>query len=395
MGILSCLGNSLDEVLKSLQEGHSGIEFINERKEMGFRSGLAGTLKDFSLPEVPKRVLRQMGQGSYMAYHPVKQAIEDADLQDNDIRNERTGIIIGNSGNMLDTYEQCRAFYDRTRRLGGNALQRVMASSISANLSVLLGTQGYCMTVSAACASGASAISHASQLIRFGVQDRMICGGMQEGSWAYDCNFDALRVFSGREDEPAKASRPFDKYRDGLVPSLGSGIVILEEYSLARRRGAHIWGEIIGTGTNSDGQDMTIPSGSGSIKCMELALRDAGLDSQEIDYINAHATSTRVGDISEAQAINKVFGPKPFVSSTKSMTGHEIGTAGSNEFIYTALMMQNGFVAPNINIEEIDPECEGINIVANHAVEARIRMAMSNSFGFGGVNTCLIIKNLS
>jgi 3-oxoacyl-[acyl-carrier-protein] synthase-1 len=392
IGIICCLGNSLRDVLSALQEGRSGIEFIPERKQMGFRSSLAGTLKNFALPEIPKKYLGPMGQGSYIGVYAVRQAIADAMLQESDIQNERTGVIIGNSGNMLDTFEQCNSFFHLDKKLGGNALQRVMTSSVSANLSVLLGTRGYCMTVSAACASGATAIEHGYHLIKFGFQDKVICGGVQEGSWAYDCNFDALRVFSGREDEPTKASRPFDKYRDGLVPSAGCGIVILENYEYARRRGARIYAELIGSGTNSDGYDMTIPSGVGSVKCMEMALQDAGIDAREVDYINAHATSTVVGDVVEAKAIAKVFGKRPFVSSTKSMTGHEIGAAGSNELIYTALMMKDRFIAPNINIEKIDAECQGINILANEAIDAPIRVAISNSFGFGGVNTCLIIK---
>lgn len=393
MGIICCLGNSLNDVLHALQEGRSGIEFIPERKEMGFRSSLAGTLRNFEHPEIPKKYLRQMGQGSYIAVHGVRQAISDAMLQESDIQNERTGVIIGNSGNMLDTFEQC-SFFHRGKKLGGNALQRVMASSVSANLSVLHSIRGYSMTVSTACASGASAIGYSYQSVKFGLQDRIICGGVQEGSWAYDCNFDALRVFSAREDEPTKASRPFDRYRDGLVPSPGCGIVILEDYDHARSRGARIYAELIGYGTNSDGYDMTIPSGVGSIKCMQLALQDATIDAQEIDYINAHATSTVVGDVAEAQAIAKLFASGPFVSSTKSMTGHEIGAAGSNELIYTLLMMNNSFIAPNINIEEIDEGCRGINIVANNAIDAPIRIAMSNSFGFGGVNCCLIVKKL-
>lgn len=392
MGILCCLGNSLNEVLIALREGRSGIEFIPERKEMGFHSCLAGTLRDLTPPEIPKKYLRQMGLGSYLGVHAVKQAIAGAMLKERDIQNGGTGVIIGNSGNMLDTFEQCSNFFDRGKKLGGNALQRVMASSVSANLSVLLGTRGYCMTVSTACASGATAIQQGYHLIKSGFQDRMICGGVQEGSWAFHCNFDALRLFSRREDEPTKASRPFDKYRDGLVPSAGCGIVILEDYEQARRRGAPIQTELIGCGTNSDGFDMTVPSGMGSVKCMELALRDAGIDAEEVDYINAHATSTVVGDVSEAQAITELFGKRPLVSSTKSMTGHEIAAAGSNELIYTLLMMQNDFIAPNINIEEIDEKCQGIHIVANHAINAPIRVAMSNSFGFGGVNTCLIVK---
>jgi 3-oxoacyl-[acyl-carrier-protein] synthase-1 len=393
MGIVCCLGNSLNEVLYGLQQGRSGIEFVPERKEMGFRSSLAGTLKNLDSPEIPKKYLRQMGQGSYIAVHAVRQAISDAFLQESDIHSERTGIIIGNSGNMLDTFEQCRIFRSG-KKLGGTALQRVMASSVSANLAVFLGVQGFAMTVSTACASGASAIGYASQCIKFGLQDRMICGGVQEGSWAYDCNFDALRVFSGRKDDPSRASRPFDKHRDGLVPSVGCGIVILEDYKMARDRGARVYAELIGYGTNSDGYDMTIPSGVGSLKCMQLALKDAAIDAGEVDYINAHATSTVVGDAAEAQAIAQLFGKRPFVSSTKSMTGHEIGAAGSNELIYTLLMMQNGFVAPNINIEEIDEECRGINIVANEAIDESICTAMSNSFGFGGVNSCLIVRKI-
>jgi len=351
-------------------------------------------LKDLPPPLVPKRALRQMGQGSYIAVPAVQQAIRDAGIEEEALQNDRTGIIIGNSGNMLDTYDQCNRFYALHEKLGGTALQRVMASSVSANLSVLLGTRGYCMTVSTACASGATAIGQACQLIRWGLQDRVICGGVQEGTWAYDCNFDALRVFSGREDEPQRASRPFDRYRDGLVPSGGCGIVVLEDGETASARGARVYGEVLGFGSNADGYDMTLPSGKGSEHCMELALKDAGLGPGDVDYINAHATSTVAGDAAEAKAIARVFGKKPLVSSTKSMTGHEIGAAGSNELIYTLLMMGHGFVAPSINIDEVDEACQGINIVANQARETEFQIAMSNSFGFGGVNACLIVKRL-
>jgi 3-oxoacyl-[acyl-carrier-protein] synthase-1 len=395
MGIVSCLGNSLDEVRSALQSGRSGIEVLPERKEMGFRSSLAGTLKNLEPPQIPKKYLRQMGQGSFLAVHATLQAIADAGLLAEELKNERTGVIIGNSGSYSDTYEQCSNVHHRIKKLGGNALQRVMASTVSANLSVLFGTQGHAMTVSAACASGASSIGHAYELIRSGSQDRIICGGVQEGSWEFACNFDALRVYSMREDEPTKASRPFDKYRDGLVPSCGCGIVILEDLEQAQVRGAQISAELIGYATNSDGHDMTIPSGEGSVKCMQLALDDAGILPDEVDYVNAHATATKVGDISEAQSIERIFGQKPYVSSTKSMTGHEVAAAGSNELIYTILMLQNHFVAPNINIEEIDEACRGIHIVANEAIESPIRIAMSNSFGFGGVNTCLIVKEHS
>jgi 3-oxoacyl-[acyl-carrier-protein] synthase-1 len=263
---------------------------------------------------------------------------------------------------------------------------------VSANLSVLLGTKGYALTVSAACATGALAIGLSSQLVRWGLQDVCICGGTYDDGWENVCHFDALQAFSVREDDPVRASRPFDKHRDGLVPSAGAGVVVLEELEHAQRRGARIYAELIGYALNSDGYDMTIPSGEGSVRCMELALRDAGITPDQVDYINAHATSTPVGDAVEAQAIAKVFGKKPYVSSTKSMTGHEVGAAGSNEVVYCLLMMEHDFVAPNINIEEIDPQCVGINLVANQAVETRLGIMASNSFGFGGVNTSIILK---
>ncbi|MFP4037682.1 MAG: beta-ketoacyl-[acyl-carrier-protein] synthase family protein, partial [Desulfobacteraceae bacterium] len=392
IGILSCLGNTRENVARSLLEGRSGIELVPDRKAMGFRSALSGTLKDFEIPAVPKRYLNQMGQGGYLAVYVCRQAIADAGLEESDIRNDRTGVFIGNGGNFLDIYEQCHDFHDRHRRLGGNALQRVMASSVSANLSVLLGTRGRCLTVASACASSASAVELGYQFVRSGSQDLMLCGGVQEGTWAMHCNFDALRVFSRREHDPAKASRPFDKYRDGLVPSTGAGMLVLEDHNHALSRGARIYAELIGCGTNSDGWDMTVPSGTGSLDCMKAALEDARIRPEDVDYINAHATSTQVGDSVEARALRELFGNRPYVSSTKSMTGHEIGAAGCNELIYTLLMMEDGFIAPNINIEEVDPQCEGIRIAENQFVAADIEIALSNSFGFGGVNTCIVLR---
>jgi 3-oxoacyl-[acyl-carrier-protein] synthase-1 len=267
-----------------------------------------------------------------------------------------------------------------------------MGDSTSANLSVLLGTRGYSLTVSAACATGAAAIGFATQLIRMGLQEVCVSGGTQEDEWESFCHFDALQAFSLREAEPTKASRPFDQHRDGLVPSAGAGIVILEELEHAKRRGARLYAEVIGYAMTSDGYDMTVPSGEGSLRCMEQALKDAGITPDQVDYINAHATSTPLGDAVEAQAIAKAFGKGPYVSSTKSMTGHELAAAGSNEIIYCLLMLEHGFVAPNINVEEIDPQCAGINLVANQALEAPINVAASNSFGFGGVNTCVVLK---
>ncbi|HXH09410.1 MAG TPA: beta-ketoacyl-[acyl-carrier-protein] synthase family protein [Alphaproteobacteria bacterium] len=395
MGVLSCIGLSCQEVLASLQQGRSGIEFIPERKSLGFRSAIGGRIKGLGPPNVPKRNLRQMGPGSYFAVHAAMQALEQAGLRPEQLQHERVGIVIGNIGNMQDVYRQCHIFHEGTQRLGGTAYQKVMTDSVSANLSVLFGTKGYSFTVSAACATGAVAIGQAAQLIRAGLQDVCICGGVQEDSWEYFCQFDALQVVSMREDEPTKASRPFDEHRDGFVPSAGCGIVVLEELEAARRRGATIYAELIGYSFASDGYDMTAPSGEGSVRCMEQALRDAGVAADRIDYINAHATSTPIGDVMEAQAIAKVFGSGPYVSSTKSMTGHEQGTSGSNELIYTLLMMTHNFVAPSINLEKLDARCAEINLVANHAIEANIDIAASNSFGFGGVNTCILIKKYS
>lgn len=392
MGIVSCLGNNQQEVLESLQKGRSGIECIPERKALGFRSALGGQIKNLPPLNLPKRNLRQMGPGSLLAVHATREALAGAGIEPHQIQHERAGVIIGNVGNMQDIYRQCRIFHDKSQKLGGTAEQKVMGDSVSANLSVLLGTRGYSLTVSAACATGAAAIGFAAQLIRMGLQDLCICGGTQEDAWESCCHFDALQAFSLREHDPHKASRPFDRDRDGLVPSAGCGIVVLETLEHAQQRRARIVAELIGYALNSDGYDMTIPSGEGSIRCMNQALKDAGLAPHQVDYMNAHATSTPLGDAVEAQAIAEVFGRRPYVSSTKSMTGHELGAAGSNEVIYTLLMMDHGFVAPTINLEEIDPQCAGIKLVANQSLETRIDLAASNSFGFGGVNTCLIVK---
>jgi 3-oxoacyl-[acyl-carrier-protein] synthase I len=392
MGIVSAIGNNTQEVLASLRQGHSGVEFIPERKALGFRSALGGRIKNLVTLDIPKRNLRQMGRGSQLAVHAAQRALQDAGIEPRTLRSGRVGVVMGNVGNAEDIYRQCRMFYDKSMKLGGTAMQRAMTDSVSANLSVLIGTQGYALTLSAACATGAAAIGLSSQFIRGGLQDVCICGGTQEDGWEGVCHFDALQAFSKREDEPTKASRPFDKYRDGLVPSAGAGVVILEELEHARRRDARIYAELLSFAMNSDGYDMTIPSGEGSQRCMRLALEDAGITPEQVDYVNAHASSTPVGDAAEAQAIATVFGKGPLVSSTKSMTGHELGAAGSNELIYCLLMMQHGFIAPNINVEEIDPQCLGINLVANQAREARIDVALSNSFGFGGVNTCIVLK---
>ncbi len=387
LGIVSCIGNDLTEVRNSLYHGRSGIEFVPRRKELGFRSALAGTLKNFHPPIFDKEFERQMGDGARLALTAALQATADAQLDESQLRSDRTGVIVGNVGNMHEVFEFCHTKSVLKKKLPSLALARTMGSSASANLNVALGTRGQCYSICAACASGAMAIGHAAQWIRLGMQDRIIAGGVQEGSWEFDCQFDALRVFSSREHAPTEASRPYDKYRDGLVPSVGAGLVVLENREQALARGARIYAELIGVSSNSDGYNITTPSGVGSVRCMEMALADAGIGPEQVQYINSHATSTKVGDTVEAQGIAEVFGDRPFVSSTKSMTGHEIGAAGSNELIYTLLMMQGGFVAPNINVEEVDESCRCINLVTNHALPTQIGVAMSNSFGFGGVNS--------
>jgi 3-oxoacyl-[acyl-carrier-protein] synthase-1 len=392
MGVVSPLGNNVSEVLDALRNGRSGVEFVPERKERGLRSALLGTLKNFVPLKFDREHERHLHDTSRVALTAAMQAVNDAGLTDEQVRNERTGAIVGECSNLGETYQQCYTKDVSKKRLTSLALARTMGSTVSANVNVILGVRGQCYSVMSACASGANAIANGTQLIRLGLQDRVIAGGSQEGSWEFGCLFEALRVFSNREQQPQQASRPFDKNRDGLVPAQGSGFVVLEEFEQARARGARIYGEIIGCGANSDGLNMTTPSGEGGMRCMRLALADADLNPDDIDYINAHATSTDVGDAAEARGIVEVFGNRPFVSSTKSMTGHETAAAGATELIYTLLMMQHGFIAPNINLQEVDPECAGMNIVANQAIDARVNIAMSNSFGFGGVNNVLIVS---
>ena len=392
IGIVNSLGNSVAEVLPKLRSGASGVEIVPEYQEMKFRSALAGTIKNFEPPEIPREFKRQMGFNSILSSAATLEALADAKLDESLIRTPRTGIIVGNSGTYQETYQLVYEKHVRQKKLTGFALPRSMASTISANLSVFLKTQGHCFTVSSACSGGASAICQSAQVIRLGLQDRIITGGVHLGSWEFDCLFDALRVFSKREDNPPAASRPFDKDRDGLVPATAAGMLILENYDIARERGADIYGELIGFATNSDGDAMTTPSGEGSVRCMKLALDDAGIAADEVEYINAHATGTKLGDGVEAQGIAEVFGDRPYVSSTKSMTGHEVSAAGATELIYTLLMMKHGFLAPTINLDNVDEDCAMIRHIPNQALEASPRVAMSNSFGFGGVNAVIIVR---
>jgi 3-oxoacyl-[acyl-carrier-protein] synthase-1 len=392
MGIVNSLGNSVSEVTESLRCGKSGVEIVPEYRELGFRSSLAGTLKNYTPPAVDRIYLRQMGDNGLLATAAAQEAIADAGLSPELVQNPRTGVVVGNSGTYRETYQLCHQKKDLGKKLTGLALPRAMASTVSANLSVLLKTQGICFTASAACAGGAVAIVQAAWAIRHGLQDRVLAGGVHWGSWEFDCLFDSLRVFSRREDAPTEASRPFDANRDGLVPSTAAGMLVLEDLELAVARGATIHAELIGIAMNSDGFEMTSPSGEGSERCMKLALDDAGIAASEITYINAHATGTEVGDAIEARSLGTLFGDRPYVSSTKSMTGHEVSAGGATELIYTVQMMKHGFVAPTINLETVDPECAMIRHVPCRSINAELPIAMSNSFGFGGVNAVLIVR---
>jgi len=392
MGIISCLGHNLETVAEMLRNGRSGAKLIPERKELGFRSALAAPVTDFPMPDLDKGFERQLSRNGRMAVACALMSIADAGIAQQELSGERTGVIVGNAGNMEDIFQLIHKKYTTRRSLTALAMARTMTSTVSANLSVLFQLRGQCMTIGTACSSGATAIGEAAQLIRLGKQDRMLAGGVQEGTWEFDILFDALRVFSMREESPQEASRPFDKDRDGLVPAGGCGLLVLEDYERAVKRGARIRAELLGYGINADGYTMTTPSGEGAVRCMKLALADAGLLPERIEYINAHATSTPLGDAAEAQGIAAVFGDRPYVSSTKSMTGHEIGAGGATEVIYTLLMMERSFVAPSINITQIDEDCQGIRIVANEAIERELNITLSNSSGFGGVNSSLILK---
>ena len=391
LGIASSLGNDIKTVQAALREGRSGIEVIEERKELGFHSPVGGRIKDLELPDIPRRTLRQMGPPSRIGAAAAYQAVEDAGIGEV-LRDDRSACIIGNAGCWKDVYHQTVDFHQKKLTLGGGALARTMSDTVSANLSILLGTRGYSFSVAAACATGAVAVGHSYQLIKWGLQDRAVAGGILEDTWEFACQFDAIKAFSKREDAPTKASRPFDVNRDGLVPSAGAGVVILEELEAAKARGAKIYAEVCGYAFASDAHDMTQPTGDGGRRATLLALEDAQMSPDDITYINAHATSTQLGDVVEAEVIRELFGTGPHVSSTKSMSGHEGSASGACEVVYTSLMFDGGFIAPNINLEELDPRCHGISIVANEALDEPIEVALSNAFGFGGVNTCLIMK---
>ncbi len=397
MGIHSCLGTDLNSVRDSLYKGKSGIGLDLERKEMGFRSGLTGVVEKPQLKGILTRRQRigLAEQGEY-AYMATIEALKNAGMDDDFLHNNEVGIIYGNDSSAKANIEAIDILREKndTTLIGSGSIFQSMNSTVTMNLSTIFKLTGANFTVSAACASGSHAIGLGFMMIREGYQERIICGGAQEVNAFSVGSFDGLGSFSIHEDVPQEASRPFDKTRDGLIPSGGAATVIIESYESAVKRGAPILAEILSYGFSSNGEHISQPNISGPQRSLEMAIKRAGISLKEIDYINAHATSTPVGDINEGRAINEVFkDAKPFVSSTKSMTGHEMWMAGASEVVYSLLMMQNGFIAPNINLK--NPEEELINInFAFDTVEKEFNTFLSNSFGFGGTNSSLIIRKL-
>ncbi|WP_223557686.1 beta-ketoacyl-[acyl-carrier-protein] synthase family protein [Chryseobacterium lathyri] len=394
MGIYSCIGTSLEEVRESLYQGKSGIALVQERKEFGFRSGLTGVVPKPDLKNLLNRRQRvSMGEESEYAYLATSDALQQAGIDQDFLDSHEVGILYGNdsvSQAVVESIDIAREKKDTTL-MGSGAIFKSMNSTVTMNLSTIFKLKGINLTISAACASGSHSLGLAYMMIRNGFQDMIICGGAQETNKYSMASFDGLGVFSVREDEPTKASRPFDTGRDGLIPSGGAASLIVESLESAQKRGATILAEIVGYGFSSNGGHISTPNVDGPALAMDRALKQSGLKAEDIDYINAHATSTPIGDANEAKAIYEIFGSSVPVSSTKSMTGHECWMAGASEVVYSILMMQNDFVAPNINLENPDDEAKKINLVSK-TKNQKIDVFLSNSFGFGGTNSALIVK---
>lgn len=400
MGIWSCIGKDLDQVRNSLWSGKSGIVLDPLRKDpdyMGFRSGLTGFV---ALPDLKKELPRSyrvnMPDQALYAYRATSEALHNAGIDQDWIDSHEVGILYGSDSSakaVVNATDKIRAAKD-TMLCGSGAIFQSMNSTVTMNLSCIFKLKGINMTVSGACASGSHSIGLAAMLIQDGLQDMVICGGAQEINEFAVASFDGISAFSTREGEPTKASRPFDRDRDGLVPSGGAATVILESYDSAVRRGAPIVAEVLGYGFSSNGDHISSPNVDGPARSLEMALKRSGLGTADIGYINAHATSTRVGDANEAKAIAKVFGDRTVdVSSTKSQTGHEMWMAGASEVIYSILMMKNGFIAPNLNFENPDEDSVRLRISPERK-DAHFDCFLSNSFGFGGTNSSLIIRDI-
>lgn len=397
MGIYSCLGKTLEEVRDSLYNGKSGIVFDPVRKEMGFVSALTGFVEKPNLKGILSRNQRvYMPEQALFAYCATADALKAANIAQDYLDSHEVGLIYGNDSSaepIVESVDIMRQKKD-TSMIGSGGIFKSMNSTVTMNLSCIFKLKGINLTVSGACASGSHSIGWGAMLIQNGLQDMVICGGAQETNPYSVCSFDGISAFSKRENEPEKASRPFDKNRDGLVPSGGAATVILEDYETAVKRGAPIIAEVLGYGFSSNGDHISVPNVDGPARSLRMALAQAGLQANQIGYINAHATSTMVGDQNEAKAIYQVFGnDMPPVTSTKSQTGHEMWMAGASEVIYSTLMMKNGFVAANLNFETPDEDSAKLNIPAKR-IERNFDCFLSNSFGFGGTNSTLIIKNL-
>jgi 3-oxoacyl-[acyl-carrier-protein] synthase I len=390
MGVVSCIGNDLDTVSRSLAEGRSGIRTAPGYAELGMRSQVAGIPQIELDKELDRRDLRFMGDAAAYAAVSMKQAIADSGLTEAEISNERTGLIAGSGGassaNIVEAADTLRA--RGIRKVGPTRVPRTMGSTVAACLATVHHIKGVSYTITSACATSAHCIGAAAEQIQFGKQDVMFCGGGEEEHWSLTALFDAMGALSSaRNETPASASRPYDANRDGFVISGGGGIIVLEALEHAQARGAKIYGELIGYGVTADGADMVQPSGEGAVRCMRQALSTV---TRPIDYLNTHGTSTPVGDAVELQAVREVFGANPPpISSTKALTGHSLGAAGVQEAIYCLLMMRDGFLAGSAHIEELDPACAEFPIL-RATRQGRLDTAMSNSFGFGGTNATLV-----
>jgi len=394
-GIVSCLGHGLDEAAAALRAGRSGIRLLPERRELGFRSALSGVIEGFTprFP-LPRKVRKNMTEFALWAYDAVMEAVESSGLPPELLRSHRTGVIFGNDSSCRASYEQSDLTQGKksTTQLSSGAIFQAMTSCVTMNLSSILGIRGASWSLAGACASGAHAIGQAADLIASGRQDRMICGGAQEINWESVCSFDAICAFSMREDDPAAASRPFDAERDGLVPSGGGAAVLLEELDSARDRGAPVLGEVLAYAFSSDGDHIALTNGEGLERCMVDALEAGRLGAGDIDLISAHATSTPLGDAAEAEAIDRVFGEaKPWVMSTKSMTGHEMWMSGASQAIYTLLMARDGFIPANLNFARADDRTACLRVPAE-AISETPELILCNSAGFGGTNACVLLR---
>ncbi len=398
MGIYSCIGKNKEEVVSSLYNGVSGIGIDPVRKEYGYNSALTGILERPDLKGCLDRKKRNYlsEQGMY-AYVATTEALQQAGIDEDFLEKNEVGILYGNDSSTEPVIHAVDVIREKrnTALVGSGSIFQSMNSTVTMNLSVIFKLRGINFTISGACASGSHAIGMGFLLIQSGLQEAIVCGGAQEVNMYSVGSFDGLSAFSSREDNPGAASRPFDKNRDGLVPSGGGATVILESYESAKRRGATILAEVIGYGFSSNGDHISVPNIDGPKRSLEMALRNASLLPSDIRYINAHATSTPLGDLNEAHAIVQVFGEKsPYVTSTKSMTGHEMWMAGASEIVYSTLMMEKGFIAPNLNFEEPDEASSLLNIPTK-TIETEFDTYLSNSFGFGGTNSSLIIKKFT